>query len=152
MWLCAARRSWISSSVAARTDGSFDDMLGNLHGQRKEAYQHPVLSGSIHSNAVTDFARSFADGQRRTIGTHRWGSFEGDVELDDVGGDSGDEFSVLLVAASAVTGASTSLSHAREGRRLLGAWTLVSGWFIRISLSNSGKQWRRLPSRKHEGI
>ena len=71
--------------------------------KRGKRYQHPIHSGRIHSNAMVDFGRSFADEQSRGIATHRWGSFDGDVELDDVGGDSGDEFSVLLVARSDAT-------------------------------------------------
>ena len=54
---------------------------------------------------MVDFLRSFADEQSDGIDTHRWGSFEGDVELDDVGGDSGDEFDGLLDAAGAAPGA-----------------------------------------------
>lgn len=61
---------------------------------------------------MVDFGRSLEDGRSSSIGTHRWGSFEGDVELDDVGGDSGDGYSVLLAARLPATGASTILSHA----------------------------------------
>ena len=76
-------------------------MLGDLRRKR----QHPVRRLRIQPNAAAVFRRSFADTQRGGIGTHRWGSFEGDVELDDVGGDSGDEFDGLLDAAGAVSGA-----------------------------------------------
>lgn len=61
---------------------------------------------------MVDFLRSFADEQSNGIDTHRWGSFEGDVELDDVGGDSGDEFDGLLVVRWSATGAFLPLSHA----------------------------------------
>ncbi len=48
IWHCAASKSWISSSVAARTDGSFEAILEGKTCESAKIDQHPKQLLRIH--------------------------------------------------------------------------------------------------------
>lgn len=65
MWDCAARRSWISSSVAERTEGSFDDMLGDL----ADKAQGISIQSSRRASNTTPESFSVVLSQTRSVET-----------------------------------------------------------------------------------